>query len=324
MVNSDLRGKLVVPDEVSCRIDKFLAKELSISRSRIQRNIDSGLITLNGEKIRSNRVIKPGDVIEYQIPPSQTPSLVPEAIPLTIRYEDEHLVVIDKAPGMVVHPAPGSPDGTLVNALLHRYKDLSFPAEDTRPGIVHRLDKDTSGLILVARNEEIKAKLAKAIMKREVKRTYMTLTLGHLKVREGIIDSPIGRHPADRKKMATFGINQREARTSYRVLESYDACELVEVNLLTGRTHQIRVHFSSIGHSVVGDSVYRGGKGSEGGVSGDNREKVRKLLSMIDRQALHAYRLEFNHPVTGESITIESELPPDFSRILDFLRSSEV
>jgi len=320
MANSDLNGRLVVPEDVSCRIDKFLARELSISRSRLQRSIDLGLVTLNGEKTRSNHTLNPGDIIEYRIPASPVPTLAPEEIPLSIRYEDEHLIVVDKAPGMVVHPAPGSLDGTLVNALLHRYKDFSFPPEDTRPGIVHRLDKDTSGLLIVARNEEIRTKLSKAIKEREVKRTYMALTLGHLKVREGMIETSIGRHPTDRRKFATFGVNQRDARTSYRVLESYDVCELVEVNLLTGRTHQIRVHFSSIGHSVVGDRLYLGGKGSEKGFTGEQREKLRKVLSMIDRQALHAHRLGFCHPVDGKLITIESQPPADMRNLLEYLR----
>jgi 23S rRNA pseudouridine1911/1915/1917 synthase len=320
VINSEQFGRKIVPPDVSDRIDKYLAHELSISRSRIQRNIHLGHITVNGESTKPNHVLNAGDIIDYTIPSPPKPTIDPEAIDISVRFEDEHLVVVDKVPGMVVHPAPGSLDGTLVNALLYRYKDFAFHPDDTRPGIVHRLDKDTSGLILVARNEDIKSKLSTAIMEREVKRSYMTLVFGHLKLREGKIDSPIGRHPTDHRRMATFGANPKEAVTVYKVLESYDVCELIEVHLMTGRTHQIRVHFSSIGHPVVGDSLYHGGTGREKGFSGNQREKARVVLSMIDRQALHAYKLEFQHPVTGEFIHVESELPLDFASLLKHLR----
>ncbi len=320
MHGSELRGKIVVPPEVSIRIDRFLAEELGISRSRIQKYIKEGRITVNGDPIKPHHVVQPGDVVEYQIPPPQSPTISPEAIPLAIKYEDEFLLVIDKPAGMVVHPAPGSWEGTLVNAVLHHCRDMSFPPEDSRPGIVHRLDKDTSGLIIVAKNEDIKGILSRAISNREIKRTYIAITLGHLKIREGTIDTPIGRHPTDRRKMSSISTSTRDAITEYRVLESYDVCELIEVNLVTGRTHQIRAHFSSIGHPVVGDTLYYGGRGREKGFMGDQREKIRKMLTMIDRQALHAYRLQFRHPVSQESITLESEPPEDLRNILEFLR----
>jgi len=322
VTGSELRGKIIVPSEVSIRIDKYLAEEIEISRSRVQRHIKHGRITVNGAPVRSNHVLHPGDVVEFLIPPPRSPSIKPEDIPLSIRYEDEFLMVIDKTAGMVVHPAPGSWESTLVNAVLYYCRDMSFSPEDSRPGIVHRLDKDTSGLIIVAKNEDIKGILSRAISNRSIKRTYLTLTLGHLKPREGVIDTPIGRHPTDRRKMCTFGTNLKEASTGYRVLESYDVCELIEVNLLTGRTHQIRAHFSSVGHPVVGDTLYYGGRGRERGFLGAQREKVRKLLALINRQALHAYRLEFKHPVNEELITLESEPPQDIKKLLEFLRNN--
>ncbi len=315
-----IRGKIVVPREISIRIDRFLAMELSLSRSQIQRNIEQGHVTVNGQPIKSNRVVDPGEIIEYDIPPSPAPSLAAEEIELTVLFEDDFLVVVEKPAGMVVHPAPGSLDGTLVNAILHRFKDLAFPPEDTRPGIVHRLDKDTSGLIIVAKNEDIKAKLSKSIMAREVNRSYRALTWGHLKKREGNIDAPIGRHPTDRKKMSTFGTSLRNAKTMYSVIESYDVCELLDVTLLTGRTHQIRVHLSSIGHPVVGDTLYQGGRGREKGFSGHQREKIRSILSRIHRQALHAYKLEFIHPVDQRPMSFVSDLPEDIRDLLKFLR----
>ncbi len=321
MHDSHLEGTIVASSEIPCRIDKYLADQLSISRSRIQRSIREGFIRLNGEYTRPNHVVNPGDTIDYVIASSETPSLAPEDIPLIILYEDEYLAVINKPAGMVVHPAPGSPDGTLVNALLHRYRNMSFPTHDLRPGIVHRLDKDTSGLLIIARSEESRSRLSTAIMRREIKRTYLALAFGHLRKSEGTIDAPIGRHPTDRKRMATFSRAPRDAQTAYRVLESFDVCELLEVKLMTGRTHQIRVHLDSVGHPIVGDLLYHGGRGREKGLSGSNRAKAGRILTMIERQALHAHRLQFTHPFTGAPKEITADPPADFSDLLDFLRA---
>jgi len=320
----ELRGKISIPSGISCRLDKYIADLLGISRAKVQRHISEGHITVNGRSARSSHLLQTDDIVEYAITSYPSPSLRPEPIPLAIRFEDRYLIVVDKPAGMVVHPAPGAREGTLVHALLHRYKDFSFPPEDIRPGIVHRLDKNTSGLLLVAKNEDIKAILARAIAERKIKRIYLALTLGHLTEREGTISAPIGRHPADRRRMATFGTSLKEAVTSYRVIESYDACELIEVTLQTGRTHQIRVHFSSIGHPIVGDSLYHGGRGRERGFSGKHRERVRAILLMIDRQALHAHRLSFPHPITGELQAFESEIPRDMQNLLEYLRGGRI
>jgi 23S rRNA pseudouridine1911/1915/1917 synthase len=316
--------QILVPPGVSERLDRFLAGRIDLSRSAIQRGIREGWITLNDAPTRANHVVRPGETITCRRPAPRTPSLAPEPIPLEVAYEDEHLLVIDKPAGMVVHPAPGAPDGTLVNALLHRCPDLDFRPGDTRPGIVHRLDRGTSGLLLVARTEAIREKLSRALRERRIRRTYVALSFGHLKTRQGTIDTPIGRHPLDRRRMATFGPNLRPALTRYRVLESYSVCELLEIDLETGRTHQIRVHFSSIGHPLVGDTLYHGGPGRERGFGGPRqRERAREILSWIDRQALHARRLAFPHPVTGREIVVESEPPRDFSRVLELLRRAE-
>ena len=304
------------------RVDRFLARELSISRSRVQRHIRLGNVRVNGETVRPNRILAPEEIVEYDIPMPAGPSLAPEPIDLTIRYEDDSVIVIEKPPGMVVHPAPGSPDGTLVNALLYRFPEMSFPAGDPRPGIVHRLDKDTSGLLVVAKNETVKAELSRSIMERKVQRRYLALVWGHLKARESTIVASIGRHPTDRGKMSTFGTSPREAETWYRVESSFDVCELLDVRLRTGRTHQIRVHLSSIGHPVVGDRLYGGGEGREKGFTGEQRAKVRSVLSRIDRQALHAYRLEFPHPDDGRPMRFESEPPDDLAGLLAYLRAS--
>ncbi len=320
MHNSHLQGRILASSDVPCRIDKYLVQQLSISRSRIQRSIREGSIRLNGERTRPNHLVNPGDTIDYVITSSETPSLAPEDIPLAILYEDEYLAVINKPAGMVVHPAPGSPDGTLVNALIHRYRDMSFPSHDLRPGIVHRLDKDTSGLLIIARSEESRSRLSAAIMRREIKRIYLALAFGHLRKNEGTIDAPIGRHPTDRRRMATFSRSPRDAQSEYRVLESFDVCELLEVRLMTGRTHQIRVHLDSIGHPIVGDSLYHGGRGREKGLSGGNRAKAARILTMMGRQALHAHKLRFTHPFTGATEEIVADPPADFSKLLAFLR----
>ncbi len=324
MVNQSRKETIIVPSGESRRIDVYLAERLSVSRSRIQKAIRAYHVTVNSNETRSNYTLSPGDVIEFDIPqpPPISQSVIAQEIPLSIRYEDEYLLVVDKPSGMVVHPAPGTPDGTLVNALLFRFRDLPFRPDDPRPGIVHRLDKDTSGLILVAKTEDVKEKLSVAIIERRVRRTYHAIVFGHLKQREALIDIPIGRHPTDRRRMSTLSTHPRSARTRYRLLESFDVCELLEVNLLTGRTHQIRVHFSSIGHPLVGDSLYRGGRGCERGFSGEQREKARLLLSMMGRQALHACRLQFRHPISGEPVTVESDPPPDFQDLLNYLRES--
>lgn len=303
------------------RIDIYLGKhpELGLTRSRAQKLIDEGLVLLNGQAVAKKSQVGPGDRIAVTLAPARPSDIEGEDIPLDIVFEDEHLAVINKPPGMVTHPGAGNYSGTLVNALLFHFKSLAEGSGPDRPGIVHRLDKDTSGLLLVAKTEGVYQKLQNAIQKREIRRTYMVLVCGHVSSDEGVIDLPIGRSLRDRKKMTVTGVASRQAATSYRRLRRYRSYDLLEVNLLTGRTHQIRVHFSHHGHPVFGDPQYGGRDKWHRGIFAPERPLARRLLDIIKRQALHARRLEFFHPVTGESMALEVEPPEDFEKILGIL-----
>ncbi|MEW5995125.1 MAG: RluA family pseudouridine synthase, partial [Candidatus Zixiibacteriota bacterium] len=250
--------------------------------------------------------------------------LTGEDIPLKIVYEDDQVVVVDKPAGLVVHPAPGHYSGTLVNALIHHFESLAGGSAIERPGIVHRLDKDTAGLILVARTDSAYQKLQQQMQRREIKRTYLALICGHVKEKEGVIELPIGRSHRDRKKMAVTQVSGREAVTRYRLRERFRTYDLLEVDLLTGRTHQIRVHFSHLGHPIFGDPEYGGREKWHRGAFGPERQFASRLLQLIDRQALHAAKLTFTHPATGRKITLESELPDDFAKVLEQLRQEGV
>ncbi len=304
------RIELVVP-EVKVRVDKFLADHLpELSRSAAQRLIDQGRATVNGEPVKSSYKVSAGDRVVAMLPEAESPELLPEAIPLPIAYEDEYLLVVDKPAGMVVHPAPGHPGGTLVNALLAHCPDLAAPGDD-RPGIVHRLDRDTSGLIVVAKSEKVRRALQRQFRERQVHKAYLALLDGYLQPAWGRIEAPVGRDPHHRQRMAVLA-GGREAVTEYHVLEQFGHpvgpaagdYTLVEAQPLTGRTHQLRVHFASIDHPVVGDGVY-------------GRHRCRLPLS---RQFLHAWRLSFKHPVTGDQVQLEAPLPKDLSTVLDLLR----
>ncbi|MGC9334572.1 MAG: RluA family pseudouridine synthase [Anaerolineae bacterium] len=293
------------------RLDKFLADRLpDLSRAAAQRLIDSGDVTVNGEWVKASYKLRPGDLVVAHLHVEEEADLVAEAIDLDIVYEDEYLVVVNKAAGMVVHPAPGHTGGTLVNALLARYPALS-DREGQRPGIVHRLDRDTSGLIVVALQEKIRRALQRQFKERLVDKAYLVLLDGHLQPAWGRIEAPIGRDPRHRQRMAVLP-GGREAVTEYHVLESFahqvgpaaGAYSLVEAQPHTGRTHQIRVHFASIGHPVVGDRVY-----------GRRRSRL-----PAPRQLLHACRLGLKHPVTGQRLELEAPLPRDMAAVLDLLR----
>jgi 23S rRNA pseudouridine1911/1915/1917 synthase len=285
------------------RVDRVAAEQIpELSRSRIQRLIEAGLVTLNGRPTRPSQATRAGDHLQVVIPPPEPTALVPEEIPLTIIYEDKDVVVVDKPAHLVVHPAPGHPRGTLVNALLARYPDLSVGGS-LRPGIVHRLDKDTSGLLVVARHDAAHRYLVNQMKRRSMLKAYLVLVEGRLPEREGIIEAPIARHPRRRKRMAVVA-GGRPARTAYRVLEELGPHSLVEAILETGRTHQIRVHFAHSGHPVLGDPVYGRRHGALG----------------LERQFLHAYRLGFRLPGGGEFREFSSPLPEDLAAPLSELR----
>ncbi len=276
------------------RLDKFVAGKVpEISRVHARELIESGLVMVNGKTAKASHLLKIGDVVTVTVPPPPPSAHAAENIPLTIIYEDNDLAVLDKPAGLTTHPAPGHPGGTLLNALLARYPELT--EEDTeRPGIVHRLDKDTSGLMVVARSRQAQAALADQFKQRKVNKVYLVLVKGRVEPSSGVIEAAIGRHPVNRKKMAVTE-GGREARSQYSVVKYFKGYTLLEVRIFTGRTHQIRVHLGAIGFPVVGDETY--GVRSEA----------------FPRQFVHAHRLSFKQPTTGERLDFTSELPPDLA-----------
>lgn len=283
------------------RIDSYLAEELTLSRSKVQKLIKQGLVTVNGKVVVNNYIVKLGDIIIVNDDLNYDISIEAEDIPLDIVYEDDDLLVINKASGMVVHPAPGHYTGTLVNALLYRFH---LSARDTnRPGIVHRLDKDTSGLMLVAKNDKTHEALSKMIANKEVERHYLAIVDGVIKHDTGTIDAPIGRDPNNRQKMAVTDVHGKESITHFKVLETFSNHTLVECILETGRTHQIRVHMAYIGYPVFNDPMYGRGKSTEFG------------------QMLHSKSIKFKHPSTGKELFFEVAPPKEFLDSLEQLRN---
>jgi 23S rRNA pseudouridine1911/1915/1917 synthase len=290
------------------RLDRFLADQLGISRTQSARLVADKLVTVNGTVARASRLLSKGERVAIRIPEHQPPRTIqPAAIPLSLVYEDEHLAIINKPAGLVVHPAPGHWDDTLVNALVARGTTLSGGAEG-RPGIVHRLDRDTSGLMIVAKTDLAHRKLGAAIAARRVRRTYAALAWGHLDAAEVRIDAPIARHPRDRKRM-TISPEGRAARTDASVVARFDVVDLLRLELHTGRTHQIRVHLEHLGHPIVGDPVYAGGGSRR--ISGAGRRAAAELERATPRQALHAAALAFRHPVSGAPVEFYAEWPAD-------------
>ena len=283
------------------RIDAYLSEKLEdTSRVAVQRLVTNGKVLVNGKKVKSSYKVQKKDKIEVEEEVPVEVSLKVQNIPLEVIHEDEDIIVINKPKGMVVHPANGNPDGTLVNAVMAICKDsLSGIGGEIRPGIVHRLDKDTSGIIIVAKNDKAHINLSEQIKEHKVKKTYIALVRGIVKENEATINMPIGRSEKDRKKMAVTK-KGKEAITHFKVLERYDKYTLLQVNIETGRTHQIRVHLSQIGYPIVGDEVYSNGK-NEWNIKG---------------QCLHAKSLEFTHPVTGKQMYLEAKLPAYFQNIL--------
>lgn len=297
----DLRERLfdiVVQEEEAGRLDLYVARHSpDVSRSRAHRLIEDGLVTVNGRAAKPSRPLQRGDRVVVRLPPPLPLDLEPEAIPLSVVYEDDDLLVVDKPAGLAVHPGAGRSRHTLVNALLARCPDLAGVGGVLRPGIVHRLDKDTSGLLLVAKNDRAHAALSRQLKERTVEKGYLALVTGRLEPGEGVIEGAIGRDPRNRKRMAVVE-GGRPARTAYRVRERLRDCTFVEVTPSTGRTHQIRVHLAAVGHPVVGDAVY--GRPS----------------ALVGRQFLHACRLGFRHPADGRPLLFESPLPPDLQQAL--------
>ena len=298
-----MRRVTIEAAEGGMRLDVLLAGSVpDLSRSAAQRLLSGGFVTtLDGAPVSKSRLVNEGEVFIVDLPEPETASAEPQDIPLDVVYEDADVIVVNKPRGMVVHPAPGHSDGTLVNALLHHCGDsLSGIGGELRPGIVHRIDKDTSGLIIAAKNDFAHASLSAQLSDRSLSRIYEAVVCGSLRDDSGVIDAPIGRHPTDRKRQAVTERNSRPARTHYEVIGRYNGYTHVRCILETGRTHQIRVHMAYIGHPLLGDLVY-GRKKPEKGLSG---------------QCLHARTLKFVHPRTGEQIVLDTELPEYFTEVL--------
>ena len=297
-----METKTLTADQAGERLDAFLARSLpDLTRSAAQRLLEEGTVTLGGKPAKKNTKTAPGDVVEVTLPDPQPVEVVPQNIPLDIVYEDADVIVVNKPVGLVVHPAPGHPDGTLVNALLyHCGESLSGINGELRPGIVHRIDRDTSGLIIAAKNDRAHLALSAQLQDHTLARVYEAVVVGNLREDSGTVNAPIGRHPVDRKKMAIEPRNGRPAVTHWRVLARYPGYTHVECRLETGRTHQIRVHMASIGHPLLGDTVY-GSKKPWPGLAG---------------QCLHARKLRFIHPATGEPVEVECPLPDWFEKVL--------
>ena len=304
-------------DEAGMRLDAYIAAVSDLSRSAAARLIEAGSVTVNGRLAEKKRAIAEGDVVEITLPEPEECEAQPEDIPLDVVYEDDDIIVINKPQGMVVHPAPGNYSGTLVNALLFRCRDsLSGIGGVMRPGIVHRIDKDTSGLLVVAKNDFAHAALSEELKYHGIEREYHALAKGGFSDDRGTVDLPIGRHPIDRKKMAVLKNSEsaREAVTHYEVLARYGNISYLKLMLETGRTHQIRVHMSYTGHPLLGDEVY--------GQSKIPFEK--RHASLLNGQALHAKRLSLTHPRTGERMTFECPLPENFEKLLEVLEKNSL
>jgi 23S rRNA pseudouridine1911/1915/1917 synthase len=309
----------VGPSDAGRRLDLFVAERLpGCSRSLAAQLIAGGAAKVDGKERKPGHRVKAGEIVTGSVPAPQPSGFLPEPIPLDILYEDEHLVVVNKPAGLVVHPAPGHPSGTLVNALLHHCPDLAGIGAELRPGIVHRLDKDTSGTLVVAKNAVALQRLAAQFKARTVCKEYLALVHGCMAAAAGAIRLPIGRHPVDRKRMSTQSRSPRTAETEWRVERRFTAFSLLRVKLHTGRTHQIRVHCAAIRHPIVGDPVYAHRRAAPA----LREEPVRSILAGVSRQMLHALRLEFTHPHTGERRNFESPLPADLQELIAALEAA--
>ena len=320
---SEKKYRIKIPDgKKRERLDIFLTKSIeNATRTKIQRLIEAGLVTVGSKNIKPSYIVMPGDEIEATIPISPRPETAePEEIPLNILYEDDYLLVVNKPPGMVAHPAYANYTGTLVNALLFHSQKLSRLNEPARPGIVHRIDKDTSGLLVVAKDEWTHAKLAEQFSKHTIEREYWAVAWGVFKEKHSEINLNITRSKSDRKKFTVSQDEGKTALTYYTVLEEFEFASLVKLNLKTGRTHQIRVHLSALGHPIFGDATYGGRKAVYNPNSAKLKSRVQNLLEIMPRQALHAKTLGFIHPRTKDPVKFDSPLPEDMNLLLTKLR----
>ena len=314
MVAPDTREHRAPPEARGERVDQYLARAFpDLTRSRIHGLIEDGHVLSDGQAAKPARRLRGGELLVLHIPAPVPAVPLAEELPLAVLHEDRDLVVVDKAAGMVVHPGAGHASGTLVNALLHRVKDLAGVGGELRPGIVHRLDKDTTGCLVVAKNEQALVALQKSFKTRVVEKTYLALVHGTPPA-EGRIETLYGRHPIHRQRFTGKVKEGKSAITLYRVLESFDGAALVEVDLLTGRTHQIRVHLSEAGHPLLCDALYGAGRKAKGAAA--------EVQEKLGRQALHAWRLAFEHPRTGQALKLEAPIPPDLDAALTLLRGS--
>lgn len=309
--------RIEVPEGEAVRLDRFVSDRLELSRTRVAKLVQSGHVTVDGRPAKKSEVVESGSFVDVVVPEPEGVDIEPEELPINVVHDDESLVVVDKAAGMVVHPAPGHRTGTLVHALLWRYPELEGVGGRARPGIVHRLDRETSGLLVVAKTDRAHRVLADALRARRVKRHYTAASWGHHTESTRLIEAPIGRDPNDRKRMAVVD-DGRAATTRIEVVEQWLRADLLRVALKTGRTHQIRVHLAHVGHPVVGDPMY--GKGWERGLGGPTRRWVEQLARRVSRQFLHASELAFEHPERGEVMHFRSPLPPELAEAARWAR----
>lgn len=317
---------VVDPGQSLLRIDKYLSSRIeNTSRTRIQNAANAGNILVNNSPVRPNYKVKPGDMVQIVLPvPPKEIELIPEDLPINILYEDEDMIVVNKEPGMVVHPAYGNYSGTLINALMWHFRDLPlFSSGELRPGLVHRIDKNTSGLLVVAKNELALNRLSRQFYERTTDRRYIAIIWGVPAASEGTIAGHIGRNLRDRKIMQVFpdGSQGKPAITHYRVIEDFGYVSVIECRLETGRTHQIRVHFSHIRHPLFNDEEYGGNEILKGTTYAKYHQFVKNCFSLLPRQALHAKTLSLDHPVTGKRLVFDSELPADMQQVIDKWRN---
>jgi 23S rRNA pseudouridine1911/1915/1917 synthase len=311
------RKYIISADDAGERLDRFLSEQRQdLSRSQIKRLIEDRFVLVNGKSLKAAYILKSADQIEISLPAAKKLTTEPQEIPLDIVFEDEYLIVVDKPHGIVVHPAAGNPDRTLVNALLFHCGHLSGIGAPLRPGIVHRLDKDTSGLIVMAKDNAAHLSLSSQFQERTTDRAYYAIVHDVPRRLQGTIKSIMGRHPEDRKRFSSITRHGKEAVTNWDIVQAFKHFALLRLKLQTGRTHQIRVHMKELGHPILGDPVY----GSRRKLKQIPDRTLKEILDDFRRQALHAYLLGFTHPATGERLSFESALPRDFATVLDAIK----